>query len=76
MAIISFESLVRPFQSETSSPRAYYPQGQRTPQNIKMRYGGGNRSGIKTLSTSESGNLTTYMHAYEVEKNDPEASEE
>jgi hypothetical protein len=75
MSIVSLESIVRPAQGEQSLPRPYYQQGQRTPQNIKMRFGGGSGGSLKTLGTSESGSLTTYMQRHEVEKNDPEASE-
>jgi hypothetical protein len=69
VSTITLESLVRPFQSDASFPRPYYPQGQRTPQNIKLRYGGGSGGGgAKTLSTSESGSLTVYCERHEAEK--------
>lgn len=67
MSTVSIESLVRPFQEEISLPRPYYPQGQRTPQNLKLRYGGGKGS-VKKLGTSESASLTTYMERHENEK--------
>jgi hypothetical protein len=67
MTVIAIESLVRPFQDEVSYPTPYYPQGQRAPQNIKMKFGGGN-GGVKTLGTAESGSVSVYCEAHQVEK--------
>ncbi len=64
----NLESLVRPFQIDTTQPSVYYTPGQLTAQVIVLQFGR-NGGGGKTLGGANSGSLSSYCERHEVEKN-------
>lgn len=62
-----FESLVRPFESDTSQPSPYYTPGQQTAPVVVLQFGRSGGGG-KVLSGSISASVSSYCQRYEVEK--------
>jgi len=62
----NFESLVRPFESDTVQPQPYYTPGQQTAPIVVLQFGRG--GGGKVLNGSISISISSYCQRYETEK--------